>query len=78
MTASRRICVDLLLECGCIHIQYIDSVIEEVVIENVWCEKHYLQPVTKIGEPYRDLGSIDDETNRYNSSKPEHLPLFDK
>ena len=55
MTGSRKICVELLLACGCIHVQYLDSIIEEVTIENIWRDRHFLQPVTKVGEPYRDL-----------------------
>jgi len=63
---TRRICSDLLLACGCIHIEFLESVIEEVKVEQVWCEEHNShQKVVKVSEPYRDLGDYCTDTSEH-------------
>ena len=76
MEATRRICSDLLLACGCVQVYYLDSIVDKVKVDTVWCEEHSSeQRIIKVGEPYRDYGNHYD---RSWHSPTEELPMFKK
>ena len=75
--ATRLIYVDIMLKCGCVHVQNLDSMFEEVTIKSVWCDKHHLQNVVSISQPYRDMDSYVNPKDNTVREGETPFPLFD-